>query len=148
MSAHQICLYVEDIESEAFLLRSATTKAGMAIELKTVQDGEEAIRYLNGDGIYSDRHDYPLPTLMLLDLNLPRKSGFQVLEWLRKQPQLRRMVVIVLTSSHRQEDVDRAHELGANAVLIKPTTIEDLVQMIAQLAAWLELTCKPRIDQR
>ncbi len=83
---------------------------------------------------------------MLLDINLPKKDGFQVLRWLRQQPHLKRMAVIVLTSSRRQEDVDRAHEFGANSVLVKPATIEDLVDMLEHLSAWVELTCKPSID--
>lgn len=148
MAAHQTFLYAEDIETDAFLMKSAIAKARLSIDLKIVQDGEEVVRYLNGDKHFSDRRAYPIPNLMLLDLNLPKKNGFQVLTWLRQQPHLKRMVVIVLTASRRQEDVDKAHELGANAVLVKPTTIEELVQMMSQLSSWLELTCAPQINPR
>ena len=147
MSECQTFLYVEDTESDVFLMRTAIAQGGLAIALKSVADGEEAVRYLNGEGPFSDRRIYPIPTTMLLDLNLPRKSGFQVLEWLRQQPHLKRMIVIVFTASARQEDTDKSHELGANAVLVKPTTLADLVQLLDQLFAWLELTRKPRIKQ-
>ena len=146
MPEHQIFLYAEDSENDVLLLRKAIAKAGLAIELKTVQDGEEVIRYMNGEGPFSDRRDHPVPTLMLLDLNLPKKNGFQVLQWLRQQPHLKRMIVIVLTASCRQEDVDQSHDLGANAVLVKPTTLDELVQMVSQLSAWVELMRKPYID--
>ena len=146
MARRQIFLYAEDSENDVLLMRSAIAKAHLSIELKTVPDGEEAVRYLNGDGLYATRRNYPVPTLMLLDLKLPKKDGFQVLRWLRQQPHLKRLIVIVLTASRRQEDVDYAHDLGANAVLVKPARIEDLVDVLGHLSAWVELTRQPYID--
>lgn len=144
----QTFLYAEDSESDVLLMKSAIARAELAVELKIVEDGEEVVRYLKGEGTFSDRRTYPVPTLMLLDLNLPKKDGFQVLEWLRQQPHLKRMVVIVLTASHRQKDVDQAHEAGANAVLVKPAKFEELVDMMVNLSAWVELTLKPHIDTK
>lgn len=144
----QIFLYAEDSENDVLLLKSAIAKADLPVELNTVEDGEEVIRYLSGEGPFSDRRKYPVPTLMLLDIKLPKKDGFQVLQWLRRQPHLKRMVVIVLTASRRQEDVDRAHEAGANAVLVKPARIDELVDMVGNLSAWVELTLKPHIDTK
>lgn len=148
MSERQIVLYVEDTEPDVFLVRTAIAKGGLAIELKTVQDGEELICYLEGSGPFSDRVINPIPTLVLLDLKMPKKDGFQVLEWLRQQPHLKRVVVIVLTTSSRQEDVDRSHDLGANAVLVKPTSFDEMVDMLAQIFTWLELTRQPPVDKR
>ena len=146
MARQQIFLYAEDSENDVLLMKSAIAKADLLIELKTVPDGEEVVRYLNGDGPYAERRKSPVPTLMFLDLKLPKKDGFQVLRWLRQQPHLKRMIVIVLTASRRQEDVDHAHDLGANAVLVKPARIEDLVDMLGHLSAWVELTRQPYID--
>ena len=146
MSKRAIFLYAEDAENDVLLMKKAIAKAGLDIELKTVSDGEELIRYINGEGPFSDRRKYPLPTLLVLDLNLPKKNGFEILKWLRRQPHLKRMIVIVLTASRRQEDVDQSHELGANAVLVKPSTIDDLVDMVRQLSDWVELTKMPNID--
>jgi CheY-like chemotaxis protein len=130
------------------LVRTAIAKGGLRIELKTVRDGEELICYLEGKEPFSDRSINPIPTLVLLDLKMPKKDGFQVLEWLRQQPHLKRVVVIVLTAASRQEDVDRSHDLGANAVLVKPTNFDELVDILAQIASWLELTRRPHVDQR
>lgn len=146
MSARQIFLYVEDTDNDVYLVRKAIAKAALPIQLHNVRDGEELIRYLEGKGIFSERQHYPLPTILLLDLKMPKKDGFEVLNWVRQQPQLKRMIVIVFTASNRQEDVDRSHELGANAVLVKPGTLVDLVAMLEQIHAWLSLTRQPQID--
>ena len=103
MSERQIFLYVEDTETDVFLVRTAIAKSGLAIKLKTVQDGEELICYLEGSGPFSDRVINPIPTLVLLDLKMPKKDGFQVLEWLRQQPHLKRVKLLsFLTTSSRQ----------------------------------------------
>jgi CheY-like chemotaxis protein len=148
MPERQIFLYVEDTENDVALVRTAIAKGGLGIELKTVRDGEELICYLEGKEPFSDRAINPIPTLVLLDLKMPKKDGFQVLEWLRQQPHLKRVVVIVLTASSRQEDVDRSHDLGANAVLVKPASFDELIDMLEQVSTWLELTRQPHIDER
>ena len=84
-------LYVEDEETDAMLLQHVLTKAGIHNPLRTVKDGKAAKDYLAGEGPFADRRAYPLPGLVLLDLNLPYWSGFEVLEWIRQQPGLRRM---------------------------------------------------------
>ncbi len=146
MSLPQTILYVEDAEDDLYLMRKAITKAGVPIDLRVVRDGDEAIRYLKGEGTYATRSEHPMPGLVLLDLNLPKRTGFEFLEWLRRQPHLKRLVAIVLTASSRQEDVDRAHEVGANAVLVKPASFGELVHMLEQFTTWLELTRRPRLS--
>ena len=108
-------LYVEDEETDVMLLQHVLTKVGISNPLQTVKDGKAAKDYLAGDGRFADRNAYPLPGVVLLDLNLPYWSGFEVLEWIRQQPQLRRLPVLVFTSSSRPDDIARAYDAGANA---------------------------------
>jgi CheY-like chemotaxis protein len=116
-------LYVEDEEFDVFFMRRAFGRAGLeGSSLMVVSDGQEAINYLAGRGRYADRHQFPVPALVLLDLNLPLVSGFQTLEWVRKQPELRNLPVIVFSSSARTEDRQRAQDLGASDYIEKPTS--------------------------
>lgn len=98
--------------------------------------------------MFSDRQKHPVPTLLLLDIQLPKKDGFQILEWLRQQPHLKRTAVIVLSASRRQEDVDRAHDAGANAVLVKPATLVEWVDIVRDLSVWVGVTLTPQIESR
>ncbi|MGD0258522.1 MAG: response regulator [Verrucomicrobiota bacterium] len=119
-------LYVEDEETDVMLLQHVLTKAGIGNSLRTVKDGKAAKDYLAGDGPFADRRLHPLPGLVLLDLNLPYWSGFEVLEWIRQEPQLRRLPVVIFTSSSRPDDIARAYDAGANAYLVKPNALADL----------------------
>ena len=96
-------------------------------------DGDEAIQYLSGTGEFSDRTRYPLPCLLLLDLNLPRQSGLEVLEWVRSQPSLQSMPVVILTSSSQDRDIGSAYSLGANGYLVKPPSSEKLIDLVTGL---------------
>src|SRR5436190_1908488 len=130
MSENEIILLVEDDANDVVLIQRAFQKAGLKNNLKTVRDGEQAIRYLTGQDGYGDREKYPMPFLMLLDLKMPRVSGFDVLEWARREPNMKRLLIVVLTSSNFQADVDRAYELGANSYLVKPVEFDEMVHMI------------------
>jgi CheY-like chemotaxis protein len=107
--------------------------------------GEEALEYLAGGGGFADRERHPFPALMLLDLQLPRRSGHEVLEWLRAQEAgLRRLPVVVLTSSREPSDVNRAYELGANSYLVKPVSFDALLDMLRVVERyWLALAERP-----
>jgi len=140
-------LLVEDNPDDVLLTRRAFAKVHSPAPLEVVVDGEEAIDYLRGAGTYADRERFPLPLLILLDLKLPRRSGFEVLEWLRGQPGLRRLPVVVLTSSGQSPDVNRAFDLGANSYLVKPVRLDDLVNLIKTLNLyWLLLNEKPDLQ--
>lgn len=131
-------LLVEDDINDVLLMERALEKARLANPLKVVRDGAEAINYLEGEGIYADRDEYPLPLLMLLDLKMPRKSGFEVLEWLRQRTEFDDLPIVVLTSSEELPDVAKAYQLGANSYLVKPAKLDDLVQMMLRLHGyWL-----------
>src|SRR5207249_5534648 len=110
-------------------------------------DGDEAVEYLGGTGRYQDRTRYPLPALVLLDLKLPRKNGIEVLHWLRQQPALRRLPVVVLTSSKEPNDVNRAYDQGANSYLVKPLGFDALLNLVRSLNVyWLSLNEKAEVQ--
>ena len=136
-SSHPI-LIVEDNRDDFFFLQRSFTITEIPNELRHVVDGQQAIDYLQGIGPYFDRTAYPLPALILLDLKLPLKHGFEVLEWLRQQLSLRGIIVIILTSSSEERDVSKAYDLGANAYLVKPTSIDKLTEIVRALDTfWL-----------
>jgi CheY-like chemotaxis protein len=139
----QVFLLAEDDENSALLMSEAFVKAGVENPLRVVADGEEVIAYLRGVPPYQNRAEHPLPFVLLLDLKMPRKDGFEVLEWVRKEPALKRLIVIVFTSSNRAADADRAYELGANFYLTKPGSFKELIEMTKCLRDWLQLNHFP-----
>jgi CheY-like chemotaxis protein len=138
-------LLVEDDPDDVLLLRRAFRKASIANSLQVLGDGDAAVHYLNGEGAYANRERYPLPVLMLLDLKLPRRSGHEVLEWLQQQPRLKRLPVVVLTSSQENLDIERAYDLGANSYLVKPVGFDALIEMVKNLNIyWMLLNEQPQ----
>ncbi len=136
-------LWVEDDENDVFLIGRAIRKAGLA-QPNLVRDGVEAVAYLSGAGPYVDRDAHPFPSIVLLDLKLPKMSGFEVLRWIRERPEIRRVPVIMFTSSSERADVDRAYDLGANGYLLKSVDHEDLVMALKRLRDfWLDLNLNP-----
>ncbi len=146
MSTRTILL-VEDDHNDILLTQRAFGKANLAdTSLQIVTDGDSAVFYLSGEGKYSDRDRYPLPVLMLLDLKLPRRSGHEILAWLRQQPEIKRLPVIILTSSKENMDINRAYDLGANSYLVKPIGLTALVEVVQTLNLyWLLLNEQPEI---
>ena len=145
-SAYRTVLLVEDNPDDVLLIQRAFRKARLTHPLHQVGDGEEAINYLDGRGIYANRQQYPLPGLLLLDLKLPRKSGMEVLAWLKMQPGLSQLPVVVFTSSREDTDIQRAYELGANSYLVKPVSFDDLLEMVQTLGLyWLQFNERPDI---
>jgi CheY-like chemotaxis protein len=139
-------LLVEDSEDDVFLMKRSFTRADIHFDLQVVQDGDQAVEYLSGKGIFADRATYPLPTLVLLDVKLPRRNGQEVLSWIRSQPQLKGLPVVMLTSSSEPEDVDRAYRNGANSYLVKPINYEQLDKMLPLLMEyWLSANVSPYI---
>jgi len=124
-----LILLVEDRDDDVVLLRRSFQKAGITNPMQVVKDGEEAVTYLSGTGKYSQRKEFPLPELVLLDLKLPRLDGFEVLRWIRTQPALAGLRVVVLSSSENIRDVNLAYALGANSFLVKPTDLKEYVEL-------------------
>ena len=131
-------LLVEDEATDAFFFERAMKKAGVANPLRVATDGQQALDYLEGRGKFADRETYPLPCLIVLDLKMPGTTGFEVLERIRGQPDLRKLVVVVLTSSVSDDDIAKAYELGANAYLVKPPDSAELVNIVQAIKQfWL-----------
>ena len=145
MKVMQTILLVEDNPVNILLMQRAFRKEIFTnTSLQIVRDGDAAVFYLNGDGEYSDRQRYPLPAVILLDLKLPRRSGHEVLVWLKQQPELKRLPVVMLTSSKETLDVKRAYDLGVNSYLVKPTGFASLLEMMQSFKEyWLNYTELP-----
>jgi CheY-like chemotaxis protein len=149
MNASQhVVLLVEDDTNDALLIQRAMKKANLLNRIVHVDDGEKAVSYLDGSAPYQDRNENPLPVFMLLDLKLPRLSGHEVLSWVRTQPNLRRLPIVILTSSSERSDVARAYDLGANSYLVKPVTFDGLFDMVKILHPyWMVLNEHPDLAQ-
>jgi len=144
MVKEKFILLAEDDINDVLLLERAFEKAGLRPSLRVVNDGEAAIEYLSGRGIYADRERFPVPFLLLLDLKMPGTDGFEVLQWLRNDPELKRLLVVVLTSSNLQADVDRAYELGANSYLVKPVGFDEMLHLVQRFEIyWSEINRTP-----
>lgn len=145
MTQTQTVLLVEDNPVDILLMQRAFRNETFAnTSLQIVRDGDAAVFYLNGDGEYSDRDRYPLPAIILLDLKLPRRSGHEVLVWLKQQPELKRLPVVMLTSSRQTLDVKRAYDLGVNSYLVKPIGFASLLEMMQSFNEyWLNYTELP-----
>ena len=143
-----VILLAEDDPNDVLLIQRALQRSHIANPLQVVRDGADAVAYLNGDLQYADRERYPLPVLLLMDLKMPRKSGLEVLEWLRQQTGgLRRLPVVVLTSSNQSLDINRAYDLGANSYLVKPAGFDSLLELVKNLEMyWLILNEKPELS--
>jgi CheY-like chemotaxis protein len=123
-------LLVEDNADDVFFVKRAIKQAGIRSPLHVVSDGRQAIDYLQGAGTFSDRQNFPLPTVILLDIKLPEVSGLDVLRWIRSQPALRTLIVVMLTASSQTVDIDLSYQLGANSFLVKTASHADLVEML------------------
>jgi len=141
-------LIAEDGENDVELLRRSFQQAGLNVSLQVVGDGEQCLAYLSGTGKYSNREEYPLPDLLLLDLKMPRINGFEVLKWIRAQGCLSALRVVVLTSSERFQDINLAYQLGANSFLTKPLNFIEFTNTIqAMYNFWLDHSKKPEIER-
>ena len=146
MSDQPLILIVEDSEDHVFLLRLALKKADIANPIQTVASGEEAIAYLAGTGSFSDWSRFPLPAVVLLDLKMPGLDGFGVLRWIRQQPGVKNLRVVMLTSSDLQQEVNLAHDLGAKSFLTKPVDLDQLVEMMRVFKTyWLDYDKAPAV---
>jgi CheY-like chemotaxis protein len=145
MNRNLTLLIVEDDPNDVILLRKALTREGINNATQVVNDGAEAIAYLEGREPYRDRSQFPFPSVIFTDLKMPRMDGFDVLCWLRAHPECSVMPVMILTASRIDADVRKAYQLGANGYLVKPNSLEDLQAMVRtayEFWAWCE---KPEV---
>src|SRR5688572_16168770 len=122
-------LQVEDDPNDVYLLQRAMKKVGMTNPIQVASDGQQAIDYLRGAGKFADREKFPLPSLVLLDLKLPHVMGMDVLKWIRQQPGMA-SIVVLLTASGEETEILNAYRLGANGFLIKPAEASKLEDMV------------------
>ena len=147
MQIERNILLVEDDSADALLIRRALEKSGLDFKFSRLKHGDEAIEYLSGAPPFSQRETQPLPDVILLDIKLPRRSGFEVLEWIRSQSAaVSRIPVVMLTSSRHTVDVNRAYDLRANGYLTKPETAHQLQQMLMDFKKyWLRWNEQPEV---
>jgi CheY-like chemotaxis protein len=141
-------LLVEDDENDAMLLKMAFEKNGIGNPVQWVRDGLEAVAYLNGDGNYADRAQYPFPEVLLVDLKMPRMTGLELLAWINEHPEFRIIPTIIMTSSQQELDIENAYRLGANTYLTKPIAFDDLAKMVKLTHEYWAISAKPKAKHR
>ena len=140
-------LLAEDDPNDVMLVKLALESAGID-RIQVVQDGAEAVEFLSGEKICSNRRRFPLPALVLLDIKMPKVTGLEVLAWLRENSnsRLKRLPVIIMSSSSEQKDIDRAYELGVNAYLVKPHAFTELVEVLKTTTDfWRDTAAHPQV---
>ncbi len=136
-------LLADDDPDDRMMAAEALEESRVVNTLATVEDGEELLEYLRCEGRYADR-DPTLPGLILLDLNMPRMDGREALAAIKKDPRLRRIPVVVLTTSRAEEDIIKSYDLGVNSFISKPVTFDGLVSIMAELGRyWIEIVELP-----
>lgn len=137
-------LLADDDPDDRLLVRDALEEGRLTVDLRLVEDGEELMDYLHRRGRYSEPSNSPHPDLILLDLKMPGKSGHQALEEIKATPELRRIPIVVLTTSKAEEDIVRAYDLGANSFIVKPSSFGSLIETMKTLGGyWFDLITLP-----
>lgn len=139
-----VILMADDDDDDRLMAKEALQEAKICNELRFVENGRELLDYLKRKGRYSDPKESPRPGLILLDLNMPVMDGREVLKVIKSDPELRRIPVVVLTTSKAEEDIIKSYDLGVNSFITKPVTFEGLVEMMKTLAEyWLKIVTIP-----
>jgi CheY-like chemotaxis protein len=142
----KVVLLADDDPDDWILLRNAMQETGIPMDLRTVADGEELMEYLLCRGRYADQGLAPEPNLILLDLNMPRKDGREALAEIKADPALKRIPVVVFTTSREDQDIVRCYELGASSYVTKPCSFGDMLEMARTIGTyWLQVVELPSI---
>jgi CheY-like chemotaxis protein len=140
-------LYAEDEENDVHFLKRAFVAAGITNVLKVVPDGQQAIDYLSGEKQFFDRQEFPIPIMVLLDLKLPHRSGFEVLKWIREDPKFGNLLILIYSSSNQPRDIEKAYKLGANGYLVKQGNPDQLASIVRSIRDyWLNHNEPPSIN--
>lgn len=144
----RLVLLIEDSENDIELVKRSFERVGFGHPLAVVRSVEQAKAYLEGRLIYSNRTQFPIPALILLDLKMPAEDGFDFLAWIRGRPEFKSIPVVALTASDQMKDVNRAYQLGANSFLVKPHDFENFVETSRLLQQyWLGLSLGPQVKR-
>ena len=136
----------EDREDDIILVKEGFARADIRNPLHVVRDGDEALAYLLGEGEFANRDRFPFPDLLLLDLQMPRRDGFELLQTIKSHPELKLLRTIVLTSSCEISDINKAYRLGANSFMVKPNDFQDYAALSHTMAKfWFERSEKPEV---
>lgn len=147
MNHHFVLLLLEDSEEDIFLFRRALAKVGRTITFQCVRSGNEAQQYLRGEGKFADRSEFPMPSVIFSDLQLPGMGGLQFLEWLRQDPALRATPCVIYSGSANPADVQAAYELGVTSFIVKPIDFGDWVARIeVVLKFWMDIAQRPVLE--
>lgn len=131
-------LHIDDDANDTELFRAAVRKANVEFSVQHVNDGEQAMAYLSARGIYANRAAYPLPSLVLLDLKMPRATGFDVLRWIRNHPEVGNLPIVIFSGSELQDDIQQAYAGGADSYLVKPIGFNSLIDLVKRInASWV-----------
>src|SRR5688572_15959770 len=130
MDRNLTILVAEDSADDAFFLERAFRKLGLKNPVQILTDGGAVMDYLKGEGKFENRSEFPFPSVLFMDIKMPRVNGFEVLQWLNDHPQCRIIPTMIFSSSEQPEEVERAYQLGANAYLVKPNSTEELVELL------------------
>lgn len=137
-----VILIVEDDPNDVLFMRRAFEKAGVRQAIRVARDGEQAIQYLAGTGEFRDRHQYPVPCLVILDLKMPKKNGLEVLQWLRTREDLKDLPVVMVTSSDENGDRMEALKQGVEAFRVKPVSFKELLHLAGEIKEEADDHCK------
>jgi CheY-like chemotaxis protein len=140
-------LIAEDNDNELALLKHALTKNHLNNPIQVCRDGQETIDYLCGEGRFKDRLNYPFPGVLFLDLKMPKRSGLEVLEWIKAHPECSVGPVMVLTNSRLEDDIKRAYQLGANAYMVKPAKLSELAEIIETACKFWTFCERPKAPE-
>src|SRR5579872_1240693 len=136
--ARATVLHIDDDPNDLQLFQAAARRGQVHFSIQNVTDGEQAMAYLNGRGTYANRLLYPLPALVLLDLKMPRATGFDVLRWIRNHPEVGNLPVVVFSGSELRDDIRQAYAVGADSYLVKPIGFNALVELVKNIdTAWI-----------
>ncbi len=145
MNDSMLILMADDDKDDQLLAKDALLEGNVRNEIRFVQDGVELLQYLRGEGEF--KHNNPWPGLILLDLNMPRMDGREALTEIKKDPKLKRIPVVILTTSKAEEDMLKGYELGAASYFTKPVTFDGLVNLMSALGKyWIEFVEIPKTD--
>lgn len=139
-----VILMADDDLDDQYLAKEALSEAHVCNEMKFVDDGEELMDYLHHRGKFSNENLSPRPGLILLDLNMPKKDGREAIEEIKNDPSLRRIPIIILTTSRAEEDILRTYDLGASGFITKPVSFGDLIEVMRAIGKyWLDIVELP-----